>query len=102
MSEHAKMNEAPDDEIEMDACEICGEKAEFDKMTSCGDGCWMCPTCAAKAAEAFRTCKHEWTPQLNEGGEPAQFCQRCSHIVLDESFPGLFGRPAPSSPEDNP
>lgn len=83
---------------ELDTCEACGEKAKINQMTSCADGCWMCPQCAAEAEAEFRSCDHQWTSTHDEYGDPAQFCERCSHIVLDESFPQVFGCPAPTSP----
>jgi len=79
------------------ACEVCGAQADIETMSSCGDGCWMCPDCADKARAEFKACDHQWSAATDAFGEPAQFCSRCSHIVLDEKFPALFGK-LPLSP----
>ena len=87
-----------DDDDEFEFCECCDGKARIEEMTGCGDGCWMCPKCAAEAAEAFRTCDHKWSPAHDEFGDPGQYCERCSHIVLNEDFAALFGTAPPPEP----
>ena len=78
---------------DFDTCEICDKHAAIESMTSCGDGGWMCPACAAERAKEFAACNHSWQPARDEYGDPGQYCIRCGHIVLDENFEGLFGVP---------
>ncbi len=88
----------PDDDEGADdifTCEACGNPSHIGQMTSCGDGGWMCPACAADAYAAFKACSHAWTATQDEWGEDAHVCERCAHLVCDADFPALFGHTAP-------
>jgi hypothetical protein len=82
-----------DDDLQR--CECCDAVVPIETMSSCGDGCWICPKCAAQAAQEFAACDHVWQPERDAHGDPGQYCGKCGHIVLNEDFEAVFGRPAP-------
>lgn len=86
------MSEKPD----MQACEHCTKEHPIETMTLMED-CWFCHDCTEDFQKHFDACEHQWSPYVDQMGDPGQVCERCSGFVRNDDFPPLFGRPAPAA-----
>lgn len=87
---------------DLQCCEHCGKEFPIEDMMMMGDSGFFCECCYAEWKVIFDSCNHQWEPQVDEMGDDGQYCTRCSGFVVNESFPDLFGKPAPEPPSDPP
>lgn len=79
-------------------CELCGKGIGYQNAVLHVDG-YLCAACDAEFTEAFAACAHDWVAIVNDYGEPAAFCGRCTGTVVLEDFPRLGLDPATVKPE---
>ena len=79
-------------------CELCGKEIAYADAVSHVDG-YLCAACDAEFTKAFESCAHDWVAIVNDFGEPAAFCERCTGTVVLEDFPRLGLDPATVKPE---
>lgn len=70
-------------------CELCSDTVDVSEAYSSGEF-WMCERCFERSQKAFRECDHEWEATELDG-EPAHYCKRCAHTVLDEDMDAVTG-----------
>jgi hypothetical protein len=76
-------------------CEHCEKDFPIEQQVDHIDVSF-CTGCDAEWRKEFAACQHDWRPSHDDHGEPGQYCRNCTGFVLDEMFPDLFGKPAPS------